>query len=464
MRARQLLPILAGVTFLAFIQPQASAQTPVGTAFQYQGRLTDGGSPTNGQYDLEFALYEDSGGTSPVAGPVAIEDKQVANGLFSAQLDFGAGTFTGNARWLKIGVRPYDSTGAYTYLSPLQEVTPSPYALLARDNVRAVERIADLRNLPVPENNAASVVVACHSTRDDMGGGTFIWNPNAPEVKYWNPDLGEWGEFVTYPDNDDDGTSIKPNGYVESGRWVRRQDGLAVNAAWWGLSTDPCQDNSPIIQAAVDHAAFRAVFIPPAETGSRWLGTQPYVRIPSGRYAVSTTIECLQSTHIYGEDTILEASDCLSSPDVLFHVHNGLNNRFTRLTFRDLGTAISFGSDPNDNVNPPDNVNLDAAKHWVDECRFFDLTDTAIYINSQSCVADIRDCFWHQCQRALYINHDITGSISYVNLSKSWINGRRVDVEELAKDSAQIVCESTYPDPQAVPDTGTALTWTSFRW
>src|SRR5437870_47295 len=35
----------------------------VGTGFTYQGRLTDGGSPASGQYDLQFTLYD-----TPTAG------------------------------------------------------------------------------------------------------------------------------------------------------------------------------------------------------------------------------------------------------------------------------------------------------------------------------------------------------------------------------------------------------------
>jgi hypothetical protein len=57
---RVLLPlILVGV---------ASAQ-PLGTAFTYQGRLTDAGSPGSGTYDFQFILYDSAVGGSQV-GPV----------------------------------------------------------------------------------------------------------------------------------------------------------------------------------------------------------------------------------------------------------------------------------------------------------------------------------------------------------------------------------------------------------
>jgi hypothetical protein len=44
-------------------------------------------------------------------------------------LDFGASAFNGDARFLEIRVRPGASGGAFTTLSPLQPITPAPYAL-----------------------------------------------------------------------------------------------------------------------------------------------------------------------------------------------------------------------------------------------------------------------------------------------------------------------------------------------
>ncbi len=126
------LSVLAVVAVLIAGQGKVSGQTPMGTAFTYQGRLTDGGEPANGLYDFEFALFEDAGGTSPVGSSWPVDDLPVTDGLFTADVDFGVGgihDFTGDARWLRIGVRPGDSTGAYTPLAPLQELTPAPYAL-----------------------------------------------------------------------------------------------------------------------------------------------------------------------------------------------------------------------------------------------------------------------------------------------------------------------------------------------
>lgn len=121
------LGFLAGALALSAV---AAAQVPVGTGFTYQGRLTDAGVPANGTYDFEFRLR-----TLPVSGlpfgPVTVNDVNVQDGLFTVQLDFAATNFTGQGRWLEVSVRPGNSGGAYTTLSPLQELTPVPYALYA---------------------------------------------------------------------------------------------------------------------------------------------------------------------------------------------------------------------------------------------------------------------------------------------------------------------------------------------
>ena len=98
---------------------QADAQ---GTAFTYQGRLTDNGAPANSTYDFSFFLYDaSSGGTqlSFVLRPGMV----VSNGLFTAVLDFG-NNFPGADRWLEIKV------GTNT-LVPRQKLTPAPYAITA---------------------------------------------------------------------------------------------------------------------------------------------------------------------------------------------------------------------------------------------------------------------------------------------------------------------------------------------
>lgn len=117
------------------------AQVPVGSAFTYQGRLTDGADPANGTYDLSFHLWRHPTSTDVldhVAGPICVDDVNVVDGLFSVDLDFGAASFNAEARWLSIGVRPDSTPGncgtgtGYTGLSPRQRLAPAPFSIATR--------------------------------------------------------------------------------------------------------------------------------------------------------------------------------------------------------------------------------------------------------------------------------------------------------------------------------------------
>jgi len=101
----------------------------LGTGFTYQGHLSDGAVSANGTFDFEFQLFPAAaGGTGSTTQTLG--DVTVASGLFTVRLDFGA-EFAGSPRWLEIRVRPGASTGAYTTLTPRQELTPTPNALFA---------------------------------------------------------------------------------------------------------------------------------------------------------------------------------------------------------------------------------------------------------------------------------------------------------------------------------------------
>ncbi len=120
--------LVSGTGGLAGLAKAPQPEGELGTAFTYQGRLTDGGNPTEGAYDFQFRLYDAPSGGN-LLGTVTPGDVAVSGGLFTVKLNFGTGVFSGDARWLEIGVRPGDSGGAYTLLDPRQELTPSPYAL-----------------------------------------------------------------------------------------------------------------------------------------------------------------------------------------------------------------------------------------------------------------------------------------------------------------------------------------------
>ena len=104
--------------------------SPIGTGFTYQGYLTDGGSPTNGAYDLQFKLFNDASVGTQVGSTVTKGDVVVSEGIFTVGLDFGD-VFDGTAYWLEIWVRPGASTGGYQQLLPRQPLTTVPYASYA---------------------------------------------------------------------------------------------------------------------------------------------------------------------------------------------------------------------------------------------------------------------------------------------------------------------------------------------
>ncbi|HEU0040274.1 MAG TPA: hypothetical protein VFR76_13480, partial [Verrucomicrobiae bacterium] len=60
------IPIV-GLLLLSYSTAKLSAQ---GTAFTYQGRLTDNGSPASGSYDFRVRLASDALGNNFVAGPL----------------------------------------------------------------------------------------------------------------------------------------------------------------------------------------------------------------------------------------------------------------------------------------------------------------------------------------------------------------------------------------------------------
>lgn len=122
----------AGWSWAQAVQTRATAPRPVGTAFTYQGRLTDGDSPANGRYDLRFRLWDAESGGNPVGSPVDFEDYPIIDGLFTDLLDFDAGAFNGDGRWLEVGIRPWNSTAHHELLAPRQRLTAAPYALFAK--------------------------------------------------------------------------------------------------------------------------------------------------------------------------------------------------------------------------------------------------------------------------------------------------------------------------------------------
>src|SRR5437588_829729 len=105
----------------------ADAVFPQTSSFIYQGRLTDGGTAANGNYDLQFALFDSLSGGAQVGSTQTINTVAVSNGVFTVSLDFGPNSFPGANRFLEISARP--TGGSFTLLTPRQQITSTPYAV-----------------------------------------------------------------------------------------------------------------------------------------------------------------------------------------------------------------------------------------------------------------------------------------------------------------------------------------------
>src|SRR5437588_7710598 len=114
------------VTIVLAILLSASTAFAQTSSFTYQGRLTDGGTAANGNYDLQFALFDSLSGGAQVGSTQTLNTVAVSNGVFTVSLDFGANSFPGANRFLEISARP--TGGSFTLLTPRQQVTSTPYA------------------------------------------------------------------------------------------------------------------------------------------------------------------------------------------------------------------------------------------------------------------------------------------------------------------------------------------------
>src|SRR5437870_11827414 len=116
--------LLAAFVCAWLFATNAAAQT---TTFTYQGRLTDGGTSANGNYDLQFTLWDSASAGSQIASTQTLPAVQVSGGVFTGTLDFGAKAFPGATRFLEISAH-HLSDPSYTTLSPRQPITCTPYA------------------------------------------------------------------------------------------------------------------------------------------------------------------------------------------------------------------------------------------------------------------------------------------------------------------------------------------------
>ena len=184
-----LLAALVWLGLLSTFEFQRSTACAQDTAFTYQGRLTDNGSPANGSYDLTATLFGLASGGAPLAEPLTNSVVAVSNGLFTVRLDFGPNIFNGQPDFfLEIAVRAA-AGGGFTVLRPRQLITPAPYAIFAGTaaNVAggaAVTRLNNLRDNVTLASGPNVTITPGGNTLTIGASGLNPWQTNRTNIVY----------------------------------------------------------------------------------------------------------------------------------------------------------------------------------------------------------------------------------------------------------------------------------------
>ncbi|MBI3850315.1 MAG: VCBS repeat-containing protein [Verrucomicrobia bacterium] len=161
---------------LSTLNPQLSTLFAQGTAFTYQGRLTDGTNVANGAYDFRFRLFDALTNGTFSGGVIMLPAVGVSNGLFTVTLAFNNQFLDGSARWLDIGVRTNGSPDAYLNLVPRQPITATPYAITAGNVTGAIADSQLSGNMARLNSNAVFTGAVVFSNAASQFAGSFAGN------------------------------------------------------------------------------------------------------------------------------------------------------------------------------------------------------------------------------------------------------------------------------------------------
>jgi hypothetical protein len=111
----------------------AAAAAAQSTVLTYQGRLKNGGEPATGLHDIRFRLFDAVAGGSQLGTTQCLNNVTVADGLFTASIDFGQQFASPDQRFLEIQVREDTGLGCgngagFVTLNPRQPLTAAPLA------------------------------------------------------------------------------------------------------------------------------------------------------------------------------------------------------------------------------------------------------------------------------------------------------------------------------------------------
>lgn len=154
---------------VGFLTGIATAQTPLGSTFTYQGRIQADGQVITDAADFQFTLWSAATGGAQVGSVINIT-LTPEDGLFSADLDFGVAALNGDARWLQIAVRSPAGAGAYTTLTPRQAMNATPYSIQTRGIY-----VSEVENVGIGTTNPLSPL----SFPNVLGEKVRLWGTGA---------------------------------------------------------------------------------------------------------------------------------------------------------------------------------------------------------------------------------------------------------------------------------------------
>ena len=107
------------------------AGQPLDSTFNYQGQLRNAGQLVNGNVDVRFTLWDSDVAGSQIGTANSFNNYPLADGRFALGLNFGAGAFNGDQRWVQVEFRNPAGAGQYLTLAPRDKILATPYALYA---------------------------------------------------------------------------------------------------------------------------------------------------------------------------------------------------------------------------------------------------------------------------------------------------------------------------------------------
>ncbi len=121
----------AAALLLALAISTAALGQPITSALTYQGELRSSGLAVVGPVDLRFTLFAAPTAGSQIGPMLDRPGASLSLGRFTQELDFGAGSFDGNSKYLEIQIRNPAGSGSYVTLTPRQKLTAAPVAQFA---------------------------------------------------------------------------------------------------------------------------------------------------------------------------------------------------------------------------------------------------------------------------------------------------------------------------------------------